>query len=131
MPDTPPSGLDGRVRLVAGGERNFDLSVCVNFAGGRNVLKSVRGRAGAPRGMFANSIATFGGTLTEAVSDTTKQTPETTYGMTKVIGELMVNNYSRKGVIDGRTVRLPTVIVRPGKANAELRASPVALSVNH
>ena len=147
VPDAPPPGLDGRVRLVAGdvadrqavealidrddvavfhlasvvsagGERDFDLAMGVNLDGGRNVLEAVRARAGMPRVMFISSIATFGGTLPDAVSDTTKQTPETTYGMTKVIGELMINDYSRKGFIDGRTARLPTVIVRPGKPNA-------------
>ena len=156
VPDAPAPGVDGRVRLVAGdvadrpavealigrddvavfhlasvvsagGERDFDLAMGVNLDGGRNVLEAVRGRAGAPRVVFASSIATFGGTLPDVVSDTTKQTPETTYGMTKVIGELMINDYSRKGFIDGRTARLPTVIVRPGKPNAA--ASSFASSV--
>ena len=147
VPAAPAGGLDGRVRLVAGdvadrqtvealidrddvavfhlasvvsagAERDFDLAMGVNLDGGRNVLEAVRGRGGAPRVVFASSIATFGGIVPEAVSDTTKQTPETTYGMTKVIGELMINDYSRKRFIDGRTARLATVIVRPGKPNA-------------
>jgi nucleoside-diphosphate-sugar epimerase len=51
-------------------------------------------------------------------TDRTKLTPRTTYGMTKVICELLVNDYSRKGYFDGRSARLPTVIIRPGKPNA-------------
>jgi nucleoside-diphosphate-sugar epimerase len=51
------------------------------------------------------------------VGDQTKQVPQTTYGMTKAIGELLVNDYTRKGFIDGRSARLPTVIIRPGKPN--------------
>ena len=51
-------------------------------------------------------------------TDRTKLTPQTTYGMTKAICELLVNDYSRKGHFDGRSARLPTVIVRPGKPNA-------------
>ena len=52
------------------------------------------------------------------VGDVTKQTPQTTYGVTKSIGELLINDYTRKGFIDGRSARLPTVIIRPGKPNA-------------
>ena len=51
-------------------------------------------------------------------TDLTKLAPQTTYGMTKAIGELLVNDYSRKGFFDGRSARLPTVIIRPGKPNA-------------
>ena len=77
------------------------------------------------------------------VSDTSKQTPQTTYGMTKVVGELMINEYSRKGFIDGRGARLPTVIIRPGKPNAAasswasgmyrepLNGEPCLLPVHH
>ena len=56
--------------------------------------------------------------MPEKVSDETKRTPMTTYGMTKTIGELLINDYTRKGFIDGRSARLPTIIIRPGKPNA-------------
>ena len=55
--------------------------------------------------------------MPETVGDTTKQTPQTTYGMTKAMGELLINDYTRKGFVDGRSARLPTVIVRPGAPN--------------
>ena len=61
----------------------------------------------------------FGGIgVDDIVSDTTKLTPETTYGMTKAVSELLVNDYTRKGFLDGRSARLPTVVVRPGQPNA-------------
>ena len=71
-----------------------------------------------PRIVFASSIAVFGGkSMPKQVGDDTKQVPQTTYGMTKAIGELLVNDYSRKGFVDGRAVRLPTIVVRPGRPN--------------
>lgn len=105
--------------VVSGGaERDFDLAMRTNLDGGRHVLEALRARAGTPRLVFASSIAVFGGAAMPAsVGDTTKQTPRTTYGITKAIGELLINDYTRKGFIDGRTARLPTVIIRPGKPN--------------
>ena len=56
--------------------------------------------------------------MPSVVSDTTKPLPQTTYGMAKLMGELMINDYSRKGFLDGRALRLPTIFIRPGKPNA-------------
>lgn len=100
-------------------EARFDDALRVNLDGGRNVFEAARAAEGRPRVVFASSVACYGGLdMTQTMSDTTKQLPQTTYGMTKAIGELMVNDYTRRGWIDGRTVRLPTVIIRPGKPNA-------------
>jgi nucleoside-diphosphate-sugar epimerase len=75
--------------------------------------------AGCPRVVFASSIARFGGeAMQNPNTDRTKLTPGTTYGMLKAICELLVNDYSRKGHFDGRSARLPAVIIRPGKPNA-------------
>ena len=64
-------------------------------------------------------MAVFGGEFVKGtVGDTTKQSPQTTYGSTKAIVELLVNDYTRNGFVDGRVARLPTVIVRPGSPNA-------------
>src|SRR5207302_4656980 len=71
----------------------------------------------APRLIFASSLAVFGGALPPSVGDDTALTPQTSYGSQKAIGELLVNDYSRKGFIDGRALRLPTVVVRPGRPN--------------
>jgi len=100
-------------------EERFDDALRVNLDGGRHVFEAARAAAGCPRVIFASSIACFGGeALQDPNTDRTKLTPQTTYGMTKAICELLVNDYSRKGFFDGRTARLPTVIVRPGKPNA-------------
>ena len=100
-------------------EERFDDALRVNLDGGRNVFEAARAAAGRPRVVFASSIACFGGDdMHEEKNDRTKQTPQTTYGMTKAICELLVNDHSRKGHFDGRSARLPTVIIRPGKPNA-------------
>ncbi|MDH4476963.1 MAG: NAD-dependent epimerase/dehydratase family protein, partial [Verrucomicrobiaceae bacterium] len=100
-------------------EERFDDALRVNLDGGRHVFEAARAITGRPRVVFASSIACFGGEGMEAVNtDRTKQTPQTTYGMTKAICEMLVNDHTRKGHFDGRSVRLPTVIVRPGKPNA-------------
>lgn len=100
-------------------EERFDDALRVNLDGGRHVFEAARAAAGRPRVVFASSIACFGGeAMQDPNTDRTKITPQTTYGMTKAICELLINDYSRKGFFDGRSARLPTVIVRPGKPNA-------------
>jgi nucleoside-diphosphate-sugar epimerase len=100
-------------------EERFDDAMRVNLDGGRNVFEAARALPGRPRVVFASSIACYGGeAMAEVNTDFTKQTPQTTYGVTKAICELLVNDHSRKGHFDGRSVRLPTVIIRPGKPNA-------------
>lgn len=100
-------------------EERFDDALRVNLDGGRNVFEAARAIAGRPRVVFASSIACFGGEgMADTMTDCTKHTPRTTYGMTKAICELMVNDHSRKGHFDGRSARLPTVIIRPGRPNA-------------
>jgi D-erythronate 2-dehydrogenase len=104
--------------LSGGGELDFDLALRVNLDGGRAVLEACRA-AGGCRLVFASTYATYGGAeLPAVVSDLTKLVPETTYGTTKAMLELLVNDYARKGFVDGRSARLPTVIVRPGAPNA-------------
>ena len=104
--------------VSGGGELDFDLAMRVNLDGNLHVLESARALGSKPRVVFASSIAVFGGkAMPKHVGDATKQVPQTTYGMTKAIGELLVNDYTRKGFIDGRSARLPTVIIRPGKPN--------------
>ena len=116
--DRPGVSLFHLASVVSGGgEKDFDLAMRVNLDGGRHVMEALRTQ-GDGRLVFASSIAVFGGTMPAAVGDETKQTPQTTYGITKAIGEMLVNDYSRKGFLDGRSARLPTVIIRPGKPNA-------------
>jgi len=105
--------------VSAGGELDFDMAIRVNLDGGLNVLEAARAIGSAPRVVFASSLAAFGGSdLPRETDDMTRHTPQTTYGMTKAFGELAINDYTRKGYIDGRTVRLPTIVIRPGVPNA-------------
>jgi len=100
-------------------EEHYDDALRVNLDGGRNIFEAARAAPGRPRVVFASSIASFGGAaMPTPVSDLAKQTPQTTYGMTKAMSELLVNDHTRKGHFDGRSARLPTVIIRPGKPNA-------------
>lgn len=100
-------------------ELRYDDALRVNLDGGRNVFEAARAAAGRPRVIFASSVACYGGIdMSQMMSDSTKQLPQTTYGITKAICEMLINDHTRKGHFDGRSVRLPTVIVRPGKPNA-------------
>ena len=98
-------------------EADTDLGYRVNLDGTRAVLDACRALGTCPRVVFASSLAVYGGVLPPAVGEETPPTPQTSYGTQKAIGELLVNDYSRKGFVDGRAVRLPTVVVRPGRPN--------------
>lgn len=104
--------------VSAGAEQDFDLAMRVNLDGHRYLLDALREFGSRPRYVFTSSLAVYGGDSAQrAVDDGTRHVPQTTYGMTKAIGELLVNDYTRKGFIDGRSARLGTVIVRPGAPN--------------
>lgn len=98
-------------------EANFDLGMRVNLTGMLNLLETLRATGDRPRLVNASSFAVFGGDLPEVVTDHTDLTPKTSYGTEKAIGELLVADYTRKGFVDGRSLRLPTITVRPGKPN--------------
>ncbi len=103
--------------VSAAAEADFDLGVRVNIEGTVAVLEACRALGSVPRLVFASSIAVFGGDAPATITDTTAPMPQTSYGAQKAIGELLVGDYSRKGFIDGRSLRLPTIVVRPGKPN--------------
>lgn len=103
--------------VSAGAEADYDLGYRVNLDGTRNVIEGCRASGRVPRLVFASSIAAYGGALPECVEDATPVRPQTSYGVQKVMGELMINDATRKGFLDGRAMRLPTIVVRPGKPN--------------
>jgi len=103
--------------VSAGAEEDFDLGMSVNLDATRNILEICRRNRTKPKVVFASSCAGFGGDMPRIIEDMTARTPQTSYGTQKVIGELLINDYSRKGFIDGRALRFPTVVVRPGKPN--------------
>ena len=101
-------------------EADFDLGMRVNFDSTRLLLEICRARGHRPRVVFASSCAVYGGDLPEVVPDSAALTPQSSYGTQKAMGELLVNDYTRRGFIDGRALRLPTISVRPGKPNTAL-----------
>ena len=114
--------------VVSGGaEADFDLGYRVNLDGTRALLEACRKLAAPPKFVFASSVAAFGGDLPEVLDDSTTPAPQTSYGTQKVIGEYLVADFTRKGFIDGRSLRLPTIVVRPGKPN--LAASSFASGI--
>ena len=103
--------------VSADAEQNFDLGMSVNLDGTRNVLEACRALPQPARLVFASSAAVYGGDMPEILNDQTILMPQTSYGAHKAAGELLVNDYGRKGFVDGRALRLPTIVVRPGKPN--------------
>jgi len=112
--------------LSAGAEADFDLGLRVNLSGTLGLLEALRATGRRPTMVFASSLAVYGGALPGVVDDTFRLTPQTSYGTQKAIGELLVADYSRKGYVDGRCVRPPTVVVRP---SPNLAASTFASSI--
>ena len=98
-------------------EAEFDVGMRVNLDATRALLERCRMCTKPPKFVFASSLAVFGGALPDPVPDDAPVTPQSSYGAQKAIGELLVNDMSRKGFIDGRALRLPTIVVRPGKPN--------------
>jgi D-erythronate 2-dehydrogenase len=116
--DRPTGAVFHLAAVVSGqAEADTDLGYRVNLDGTRTVLEACRALGTAPRVVFASSLAVYGGDLPPAVGDDTPLTPQTSYGAQKAMGEFLVNDYSRKGYIDGRALRLPTIVVRPGRPN--------------
>ncbi|MEP9380227.1 D-erythronate dehydrogenase [Aquabacter sp. CN5-332] len=105
--------------IVSGeAEADFDKGYRINLDGTRFLLDAVRVIEGyAPRVVFTSSIAVFGAPFPEAIEDDFFLTPLTSYGTQKAIGELLLADYSRRGLLDGVGIRLPTICVRPGKPN--------------
>lgn len=104
--------------LSGGSEDDFDLAMDVNVGATKAILDTARSAGTKPRFVFTSSLAVFGGRMPEVVPETFATQPGSTYGAVKAIGELLVNEYSRKGFVDGRVCRLPTISVRPGKPNS-------------
>jgi nucleoside-diphosphate-sugar epimerase len=105
--------------IVSGqAEADFDLGMRVNLDASRHLLELCRHLGHRPRVVFTSSVAVYGGTLPAIVPDDLALTPQTSYGTQKAIAELLLNDYTRRGFVDGRALRLPTISVRPGRPNA-------------
>jgi len=130
MPGVAASLVAGRpdlifhlAAIVSGeAEADFDKGYRINLDGMRFLLEAIRQEGlkspYVPRLVFTSSIAVFGALFPDAIGDEFFSTPLTSYGTQKAIDELLLNDYSRKGFVDGVGIRLPTIVVRPGKPNA-------------
>jgi D-erythronate 2-dehydrogenase len=98
-------------------EADFELGMKINFDATRLILERARQLGIQPRVVFTSSVAVFGGDLPAQVPDHALLMPQSSYGMQKAMAELLINDYSRKGFIDGRALRMPTISVRPGAPN--------------
>ncbi len=105
--------------IVSGeAEADFEKGYRINLDGTRLLFDAVRVIEGyKPRVVFTSSIAVFGAPFPDAIGDDFFSTPLTSYGTQKAIGELLLSDYSRRGLLDGVGIRLPTICVRPGKPN--------------
>lgn len=106
--------------IVSGeAEADFDKGYKINLDGTRHLLEAIRavGNGYCPKFIFTSSIAVFGAPFPESISDEYFTTPLTSYGTQKAICELLISDYSRRGIIDGASLRMPTICVRPGKPN--------------
>ncbi|MCY3643651.1 MAG: SDR family oxidoreductase [Acidimicrobiaceae bacterium] len=104
--------------VSAEAEADFDKGMGVNLDGTRQLFDAIRLAPGAPRVVYASSIAVFGAPFPDPIPDDFHPTPLTSYGTQKLIGEALLADYSRRGFFDGIGIRLPTVSVRPGAPNA-------------
>ncbi|MEO1329300.1 MAG: D-erythronate dehydrogenase [Pseudomonadota bacterium] len=98
-------------------EADLDAGLNINLFGAFNVLERCRALGTKPVLVFTSSIAVYGGEIPDPITDHSFLNPQTSYGAQKAMGELLVNDYSRRGLVDGRGFRLPTISVRPGKPN--------------
>jgi nucleoside-diphosphate-sugar epimerase len=98
-------------------EANFDLGYAVNLNGTRALFEAIRAANYMPRLVYASTTAVFGGPFPDEIPDDFAPTPQSSYGTQKLIGEALLSDYTRRGFIDGIGLRLPTICVRPGKAN--------------
>ncbi|MCB8837540.1 D-erythronate dehydrogenase [Aurantimonas sp. VKM B-3413] len=106
--------------IVSGeAEADFEKGYRINQGGMQHLLEAIRQQDGVyrPRLVFTSSIAVFGAPFEDKISDTFLAAPLTSYGTQKAICELLLSDYTRKGFVDGVSIRLPTIVVRPGKPN--------------
>jgi nucleoside-diphosphate-sugar epimerase len=106
--------------IVSGeAEADLDKGYRINLDGTRFLLDAIKkiGEGYKPRVVFTSSIAVFGAPFPDAIGDEFFETPLTSYGTQKAMGELMLADYTRRGILEGVGIRLPTICVRPGKPN--------------
>jgi D-erythronate 2-dehydrogenase len=98
-------------------EQEFDFGMRINFDATRALLERVRALGTQARFVMTSSVAVFGGSLPATVPDSQVWAPQSSYGTAKALADLLLADYSRRGYVDGRSLRMPTIVVRPGKPN--------------
>ncbi|CNG87130.1 D-erythronate dehydrogenase [Yersinia kristensenii] len=98
-------------------EEEFDLGMHINFDATRGLLERARHLGHRPKVIITSSVAVFGGELPAVVPDEQVWAPQSSYGTQKALNDLLLADYSRRGFVDGRSLRMPTIVVRPGKPN--------------
>lgn len=101
--------------MSSGAEANFDFGMKVNFDATRILLEALRGTKPGIRVLYASSQAVYGLPLPEVVDESITPTPMGSYGAEKLMCEILINEYTRRGFIDGFVLRFPTISIRPGK----------------
>jgi nucleoside-diphosphate-sugar epimerase len=122
LPDEAiPRGTDVVFHLAAvvsaQAEADYDLGRRVNIRGTDAVVDRCRALGTRPRVVFTSSVASFSASQKDVLPDNTRQIPGNSYGAQKAAAELILADASRRGFLDAVTLRLPTVIVRPGRPN--------------
>jgi nucleoside-diphosphate-sugar epimerase len=115
-----PQAIFHLAGVVSGeAELDFDKGYRVNLDGMRALLEAIRtiGDGYRPRLVYTSSIAVFGAPFPPSIPDDFHLTPLTSYGAQKAIGEALLSDYTRRGFCEGVGIRLPSVVVRPGKPN--------------
>ncbi|WP_421548466.1 D-erythronate dehydrogenase [Pseudomonas sp. QD4] len=108
-------------------ESDFELGMRVNFSATQGLLERARQLGTCPKWVMTSSVAVFGGQLPQVVDDDQVWAPQSSYGTQKAMNDLLLADYSRRGFVDGRSLRMPTIVVRPGKPN--LAASSFASGI--
>lgn len=117
--DTQTHTIFHLAAIVSGqAEAEFELGMRINLDAARSLLEVCRALGHRPRVVFTSSVAVYGGKVPDVVLDDTALNPQTSYGTQKAIAELLLSDYTRRGFVDGRALRLPTISVRPGRPNA-------------
>ncbi|NWB90454.1 D-erythronate dehydrogenase [Pseudomonas agarici] len=108
-------------------ESHFELGMRINFSATQSLLERIRLLGTCPKWVMTSSVAVFGGQLPERVRDDHVWAPQSSYGTQKAMNDLLLADYSRREFVDGLSLRMPTIVVRPGKPN--LAASSFASGI--
>jgi D-erythronate 2-dehydrogenase len=119
-----PTDIVFHLASIPGGaaERNYELGKRVNLEGTLELFEALRRQSKTPIVVFASTIAVYGSPLPDFVDANTPTKPNISYGTQKLIGELLLSDYSRRGFLDGRALRLPGIVARPQRPSGLISA---------